>query len=213
MRKVVIIGARAGSTLLLECLKTRLKDWSGSKRETPIVDWIRNNYPKTLPENLLEHDWEITKAGELAFYLNDILRIYNPKVIYLSRPVYQRINSHMGVGYANSVFNIYKNNKKLAQEMDNFLPKKNIYMSLTKIDRLMYLDAAWFLLMRHKTLAHFSKVKVVEFKDLMKHFKRTMMDISEFIGIEYDPRWENMRKKRWQRSANKSNVWIGQDWK
>lgn len=199
--KIVILGSRAGTSLVHKCLLlTGLINWGTWSLHTHDSEpasvrmnlWFK--YPKIKMEKILpKYFWEICKCPELIFLINEFLEVYpNSKIIKMDRPIEERIQSHLKVWGTGLWDNLVSKSKAFQQifiDELGFLPEKEetvCYWNYFK-ERL-----------EEEFLDKYPKELVlrINFHDLMNDFDKEMKKVADFVNVPFDlykDLWNEMR--------------------
>lgn len=200
--KVAILGGRSGTSTLARILESSgLRLWgseTGGTEPPGLADTILYNLdkPEKIRNALQFQDWDIAKCPEFAFCSELVLSAYPEiKFIWLDRPISERVQSHVNLGWHYTIDDNLKKIKTLRAFLkgatkrdfsDN--PSKNDLIWFDMMDCFndsFYLDNEAIMLRIH-------------YADFNNLFEFTMRRISAFLGIEYNEQWKNVKNKKHQ---------------
>jgi len=214
--KIVILGSRAGTSLVHKCLlMTGLLNWGMWSLHTHDSEpasvrmnlWFK--YPKIKLDKVFpKYKWEICKCPELIFLIDEFIKEYpNSKIIKLDRDVYERIDSHIKIWEDGLYKNLVSKSKAFQQifiDEFGFVPKGYntvVFWNLFK-ERL-----------EEEFLKHYDKDLIlrIDFHDLMDNWDKEMKKIADFINVPfevYKDLWNELRKIKHMDTSSDIKKWL-----
>lgn len=211
MDKIVILGGRSGTSTMARLLQStvdKLLADTGKTEYKPLSNFIIANignneaikeYLKSLPK------WDVLKCPELAFCLPVFNEVFpNCKYIWMQRPLQDRVNSHINLGWHRDIFKRIKRNATL----------RGVVTIASRIDcnNAINADTAYFKALDFLTTGFIKKHKPdiinVQYEYFNRDFEAAMKKISikwDINYLDYMDEWKKIKNKpqqagRWQKS-------------
>ena len=222
--KIVILGARSGTSLMLNLLAAtgKFRIWSngtgrglyeGMAQEIPAKQKQRilQLYPDqhaiadTFPD-----DWTLAKTPTFYFCIPALIKKFHPKFIVMDRSLEGRVHSMLNTRSGDSWTVI---SRKIFSNFPNIcLPLTHGIESFNdeQWERRFTMGQDILLELELQDYDQ-SKILRVDFCEFMHDFSETMLKVSGFLGIapgNFPLTWKSMRSKSYMNASHDPGYWV-----
>jgi len=235
--KIVILGARSGTSLMLNLLAATGKFRIWSRMLGPdkyAVEEINSVHKQHILREYPDHDkiaeifpenWDLAKYPGFCFCIPALIKKFHPKFIVMDRSLEGRVQSMLNtftngrswvdIG-RNEIFSKFPN---ITNEFDSFFGMGIQYLNDDEWERWFTKYQDWLMENALLTVPP-NNVLRVDFCEFMYHFEDVMEKVKAFLGLKYHypedmingegwgTYWDKMRDKRFQNTSHDISYWV-----
>lgn len=197
--KVVILGGRSGTSAMYRILRASFPDCWGHTEPPGLSDFILDNLDnrQAIREALQPlSGYSLAKCPEFAFCTFEIIDLFpRTRFIWMTRPVRERVESHINMGWHKDISERIQGNQQLQNEI---LATIGNYTS----DEPEENDEDYFNLLARKNdvfrRTYPEKVLTVPYSNFNHQFEAVMHRAADFLNIEFNPKWREIKNIKHQ---------------